>query len=168
MNQLPATPGPPRDARPSLVDRFFPPGLNAYGGSPWVVRAMALAAALLTIRSLVHMFAPDGGAQSIASIDISVEGGATIVGLFAQWGAVQLLLAGIVWLVVLRLRALVPLMALVLFLEPLLRGAMGALRPVETVGTAPGAALNYILLLPLGLLLVLSVTTIRGSGTNPT
>jgi hypothetical protein len=56
---------------------------------------------------------------------------------------------------------MVPFMALVLFLEPVLRAAMGALKPVETIGTAPGAALNNIVLIPLAVLLVLSITTIR-------
>jgi hypothetical protein len=38
------------------------------------------------------VFAPDGGAGSIAGIDISVAGGANIVAVFAQWGWTQLLL----------------------------------------------------------------------------
>jgi hypothetical protein len=75
--------------------------------------------------------------------------------------ALLLLLAGIVWAVVVRLRVMVPFMALVLFLEPVLRAAMGALKPVETIGTAPGAALNNVVLIPLAVLLVLSITTIR-------
>ena len=147
--------------RPSVIDRILPPELNDYRGSRWVVVAMALWAVLLTVRSLIHMFASDGGAESIATIDVSVEGGDNLVALFAQWGALQLLLAGIVWVVVLRLRVLVPFMAVVLFLEPVLRAAMGALKPIETVGTAPGAALNNAALIPLAALLVLSITTIR-------
>jgi hypothetical protein len=38
---------------------------------------------------------------------------------------------------------------------------MDADATIETVGTAPGAALNNVALLPLGVLLVLSLTTIR-------
>lgn len=148
-------------SRPSVVERVFPPKMNDYRGSKWVVVAMAVYAMLLTVRSLIHMFASDGGAHSIATIDIEVEGGDNIVALFAQWGALQLLLAGIVWAAVLRLRVMVPFMALVLFLEPVLRAAMGALKPVETIGTAPGAALNNVVLIPLAVLLVLSITTIR-------
>ena len=158
--------------RPSVIDRILPPGMNGYRGSRWVVIAMALWAVLLTARSLIHMFAADGGAESIATIDISVEGGDNLVALFAQWGALQLLLAGMVWVVVLRVRVLVPFMALVLVLEPVLRAAMGALKPIETMGTAPGAALNDVALIPLGVLLVLSITTIRpdpaGAASDPT
>lgn len=122
---------------------------------------MSLYTVVLTARSLVHMFASDGGAESIATIDVSVEGGENIVALFAQWGALQLLLAGIVWVVVSRQRSLVPLMALVLLLEPILRGVMGAMKPVETVGTAPGAAFNNVGIIPLAALFVFSITTIR-------
>lgn len=148
----------------TVVERILPPKLNDYRGSRWVVVAMAAYAALLTVRSLIHMFASDGGANSIATIDTSVEGGDNIVALFAQWGAVQLMLACIVWVVVIRLRVVIPLMAVVLFIEPILRAAMGALKPIATDGTAPGAALNDFALIPLGVLLVLSITTIR----NPT
>jgi hypothetical protein len=148
-------------ARPSVIDRLLPPEANHYGGSRWVMIAMAAYTTLLTARSLVHMFAEDGGADSIATINIDVEGGDNIVALFAQWGGLQLMLAGIVWVVLWRLRSLVPFMALMLFVEPIMRAAMGALKPVETVGTAPGAALNNVALLPLGVLLVLSLTTIR-------
>jgi hypothetical protein len=41
----------------------------------------------------VHIFAADGGANSIAGIAVDVEGGANIVAMFGQWGASQLLLA---------------------------------------------------------------------------
>jgi hypothetical protein len=145
----------------TVRERVLPSTLNDYRGSRWVVRAMAAYAALLTVRSLIHMFASDGGADSIATIDVSVEGGDNIVAIFAQWGALQLLLAFIVWVVVWRLRVLVPFMALVLFFEPVLRAAMGTLKPIETAGTAPGAALNDVALIPLGALLVLSIVTIR-------
>ena len=47
------------------------------------------------------------------------------------------------------------------FINAVLRAAMGALKPVETIGTAPGAALNNVVLIPLAVLVVLSITTIR-------
>lgn len=145
----------------TVLDRILRPKLNDYRGSRWVVVAMAIYAVPLTVRSLIHMFASDGGAHSIATIDISVEGGDNIVAIFAQWDGLQLMLACIVWVVVIRLRVLVPLMALFLFIEPIMRAAMGALKPVTTEGTAPGAALNDVALIPLGILLVLSITTMR-------
>ena len=67
----------------------------------------------ITARSLVHLLAPDGGAHSIASIDLSVAGGANIVALFGQWGAIQLLLAGLLWVLLLRWPGTTPLVLLV-------------------------------------------------------
>ena len=55
-----------------------------------------------TVRSLIHMFKPDGGAHSIAAIDIHVAGGANLIAIFAQWGASQLMLAFVYWIVIRR------------------------------------------------------------------
>lgn len=91
------------------------------------------------------MFFPDGGAQSIATIDLSVSGGANIVAIFGQLGAIQLLLALLLWVLLLRYRGLVPLVLLVFILEPALRALEGHLKPVTTEGVAPGAAFNWML-----------------------
>jgi hypothetical protein len=99
---------------------------------------------LVTVRSLIHVFAPDGGAQSIATIDTSVAGGHNIIAIFGQWGAIQLLLAALLWLLIIRYPGFVPLVLLVLLAEPVLRSAVGHLKPLVTMGTAPGAALNWV------------------------
>jgi len=101
---------------------------------------------VVTVRSLIHVFAADGGASSIATIDTSVEGGANIIALFGQWGAIQLLLAFLLWVLLLRYRGLTPLVLAVFALEPVLRGLARHLKPIETIGTAPGAALNWVVL----------------------
>src|SRR4029079_2145848 len=75
----------------------------------------------ITVRSLIHMLLPDGGAQSIATIDVQVAGGSNIVAMFGQWGAIQLLLAGLLWALLLRWRGLTPLALLVFAIEPCLR-----------------------------------------------
>jgi hypothetical protein len=98
---------------------------------------------VITIRSLVHLVSPDGGAHSIATIDTSVAGGQNIVAIFGQWGASQLLLVGTLWVLLLRYRGLAPLILCVLLAEPFLRALSGHLKPLLTLGTAPGAALNW-------------------------
>jgi len=98
---------------------------------------------MITARSLIHLFLPDGGASTIATIDINVAGGQNIVGLFGQWGAIQLLLAGVLWMLLISIPGLVPLIIATLLCEPFLRGLSGHLKPIETVGVAPGAALNW-------------------------
>lgn len=108
----------------------------------WFAVALLVA---ITARSLIHLFAPDGGAHSIATIDLSVSGGANIVALFGQWGAIQLLLAALMWTLLLRYRGLLPLILATLLVEPFLRALTGHLKPLTTVGAAPGAVHNWTL-----------------------
>jgi hypothetical protein len=122
---------------------LLPADPNVYHGPDLPFWFVIVALALVTVRSLIHLFKSDGGAHSIATLDISVEGGTTIVGLFGQWGAIQLLLAALLWALVLRYRGLLPLVLLVLLGEPLLRALAGRLKPIRTVGTAPGAKYNW-------------------------
>lgn len=112
---------------------------------------------VITVRSLIHMLLPDGGAQSIATIDVAVAGGSNIVALFGQWGASQLLLALLLWSLLLRYRGLVPLVLAVFAAEPVLRGVAGHLKPVTTMGAAPGVELNWVVLPVLVLLLWMSL-----------
>ena len=114
---------------------------------------------VITVRSFIHLLAPDGGAQSIATIDVAVAGGSNIVAIFGQWGAIQLLLAALLWVLLLRYRGLVPLVLAVFTAEPCLRGLAGHLKPVTTMGTAPGAALNWVVLPALVVLLWMSLCT---------
>jgi len=120
----------------------------------WITTAYLV---VITVRSVIHLVSPDGGAGSIATIDIDVEGGSNIVAIFGQWGAIQLLLAALLWTLTLRYRGLLPLVLLVLTIEPLLRELSGALKPVETMGTAPGAALNSAAAIVVALTFLLSL-----------
>ena len=80
-----------------------------------------------------------------------------IIALFGQWGASQLLLAALLWVLILRYPGFIPLALLVLAIEPFARGLAGHLKPIVTVGIAPGAALNWVAAPPLLLLLWLSL-----------
>lgn len=112
---------------------------------------------IITVRSLLHVFLPDGGAHSIATIDTSGVSGANIVAIFGQWGAIQLLLAALLWALIVRYPGFIPLALLVFAVEPFLRGLSGYLKPITTVGTAPGAALNWVVAPVLVLALWLSL-----------
>jgi hypothetical protein len=112
---------------------------------------------VITVRSCIHLFAADGGAQSIATIDTSVAGGSNIIAIFGQWGATQLLLALLLWVLLLRYRGLLPLVIAVLLVEPFFRALSGNLKPIETMGTAPGAALNWFAVPILAVVLYLAL-----------
>ena len=114
---------------------------------------------VITIRSLVHLFSPDGGAHSIATIDTSVAGGNNIIAIFGQWGASQLLLVGALWVLLLRYRGLIPFILSVLLMEPFLRGLSGHLKPISTMVTAPGAALNWYVVPVVAVTLYLALCT---------
>ena len=109
------------------------------------------------VRSLIHMFAPDGGAQSIATIPLdtyTTEAASTVILVFSLWGLSQLLM-GIFYVIVnWRYKSLIPLMYLFIFVEYVMRLLLGILKPIETTGTAPGSVINYILP-PLAMILFL-------------
>jgi hypothetical protein len=99
---------------------------------------------VIVIRSCIHFFASDGGANSIAGIDISVEGGDNIVAIFHQWGAMQLLLVLLLYVLFFRYPGLTPLISLTLAVEPIFRLISGKIMPVTTEGTPPGESLNGV------------------------
>ncbi len=137
---------------------------NRVRGSPWPARAFALIAIASTARSCIHLLAPDGGAGSIAGMDLNVAGAQGIVFAFALWGSAQLVYALIQLLVALRYRSLVPLMYLLLAFETALRMLVGRMRPVTFAHTPPGAVANYILLpLALAMLAWALWSGVRGS-----
>ena len=126
---------------------------NIIRGSKIPFYVFALYAIVSTVRSLIHLLSPDGGAGTIAGMDLTVAGAEGIIFAFALWGSSQLLFAIIQLLVVLRYRSLVPLMWLMLALEVLLRQLVGAMKPVTFAHTPPGAIGNQ-LILPLALLML--------------
>ena len=93
-------------------------------------------------RSLEHIFAEDGGAESIAGIPLSSyspEAANNIVSIFAQWGFSQLVLSCILLVVIIKMRELIPLMLLFVALENILRGAVGLYKPLILGDSPPGA-----------------------------
>ena len=131
-----------------MLEKLFPKTAdNHYQGHPiakWAFVAMTL---LIIGRSLAHIFLPDGGAQSIATIPLdhfSAEAATVIIGIFAQWGLAQLMF-GLLYVIVLwRYQSLIPLMWAFLFFEWTGRLLLGFYKPFETAGTAPGAVGNMI------------------------
>jgi hypothetical protein len=129
-----------------MIDRLLPRTEERYAGSRWSLGFLTLATVMSTARSLVHLFAPDGGAHTIAGIALDVAGGPNIVALFGQWGASQLVLACLQWVVVLRYRFLVPGMLAIIVLEQLLRLLAGRLKPLVLDAPPPGAYGTYAVL----------------------
>jgi len=126
------------------VKKILPKDPSAFSGFRLVRILLAIYMMVIVIRSCIHFFASDGGANSIAGIDISVEGGDNIVAIFHQWGATQLLLVLLLYVLFFRYPGLTPLIALALAIEPILRFISGKIMPVTTEGTPPGESLNGV------------------------
>ena len=147
-----------------MLEKLLPQAVtNNYRGHPLAKWAL-VALTLMTIgRSLTHMFAEDGGAQSIASIPLdgfSPGAADSLITIFALWGLSQLIVGLLYALVLWRYQSLIPLMYLLFSFEYFMRLIAGAYTPtLETAHTPPGAIVN-ILFLPLGL--VLLFLSIRG------
>ena len=124
------------------IKKLFPNDPSIFDG----FRATRIFAALymfvIVVRSCIHLFAADGGANSIAGVDVSVEGGNNIIAIFHQWGATQLLLVALLLILFFRYPGLTPLIVLTLAIEPVLRFISGQMMEVTSAGTPPGAALN--------------------------
>jgi len=109
------------------------------------------------VRSLLHIFLPDGGAQLIATIPLdsfSEEAKAVVIGMFALWGLSQLLSSLVYVYILLKRKAWLPFAWFLLLIEYVSRWLIGQFKPFETVQTAPGAIGNYIfIVLSIGMLI---------------
>jgi len=132
------------------IKKVFPNNLSKFEGFRIIRFITVLYLSVMVARSCIHLFAADGGAQSIAGIDTSVEGGNNIIAIFHQWGAIQLILAVLLLVLFFRYPGLTPLILLTLILDPILRFVAGQQMSLTTTGTPPGEALNgaslYLLL----------------------
>jgi hypothetical protein len=130
---------------------------NTIRGSKWPQYLFILVAAIGLVRSCIHIFSPDGGAGSIAGMNLAVTGANEVIFAFALWGAEQLLYDLLQWVVILRYRSLIPMMWGVQFLETLGRMLVGRIKPVTFAHTPPGAYQNYIYLALAMLMLMLAL-----------
>ena len=132
------------------IKKVFPNKLSKFEGFRIIRFITVLYLSVMVARSCIHLFAADGGAQSIAGIDTSVDGGNNIIAIFHQWGAIQLILAALLLVLFFRYPGLTPLILLTLILDPILRFVAGQQMSLTTTGTPPGEALNgaslYLLL----------------------
>ena len=142
-----------------MLDKLFPRKLsNNYQGKPiakWVFIGITL---VTIVRSLIHITAPDGGSQSIATIPVDSYGeaaAATVILLFSLWGLSQLLMGFVYGIVLWRYQALIPFMYVLLIIEYGMRIILGLLKPIETVGTASGGVGNFIFV-PLAIIMLIS------------
>ncbi len=125
------------------IKKVLPKDPTVFNGFRTVRLVTALYLMLVLVRSCIHLFASDGGAHSIAGVDTSVVGGDNIIAMFHQWGAIQLILGLLLFVLFFRYPGLTPLILVTLAMDPVMRSLSGHLKHLTTVGTPPGAMLNW-------------------------
>jgi hypothetical protein len=139
------------------IKKLLPNNPTKFEGFRAIRIVTAIYLLVMVVRSCIHLFAADGGAQSIAGIDTSVEGGNNIIAIFHQWGAIQLILAVLLFVLFFRYPGFTPLILLTLALDPVMRFIAGQMMSLTTTGTPPGEALNAAAFYLLALLFIASL-----------
>ena len=137
--------------------RILPKDPTRYSGYRAIRVILAIFLIAVVGRSTIHLVASDGGANSIAGIDVSVAGGDNIIAIFHQWGATQLLLALFLVLLFFRYPGLTPLILLSLAMDPVVRAIAGQFKAVTAEGTPPGESLNWIAFYLISALFIASI-----------
>ena len=134
---------------------LFPEAQNDYKGYKAVIVIVVLLAIVSTVRSLIHIFLPDGGSNAIAGLVIPGDANSAVIFTFAWTGLYQLIFAVILWIVLIRYRNLLPLMILLLFFEELGLFLIPLFKPIASslMTHTPPEAIGNKLLLPLILIL---------------
>lgn len=134
------------------MSAFLPPSTNEqYRGSRYAAWFLALYGVFWIVPGMIHSFLPDGGAGTIAGLDLS-HNPTMIFGLFAWAGATQIAHGLVTLMVALRYRTLVPLFLLVSLLERLLLSVSGWVTHVPVSGHHPPEHYGSLAALPMILL----------------
>jgi len=124
------------------IKKVLPEDISIFQGFRLIRFITVLYMLVMVVRSCIHLFAVDGGAQSIAGIDTSVAGGDNIIAIFHQWGAIQLILAVLLLVLFFSYPGLTPMVLLTLVFDPVMRFIAGQMMSVTSTSTPPGEALN--------------------------
>ncbi len=132
---------------------------NELRSSRIIVLVFIVITIVTLVRSCIHLLAPDGGAGSIAGIDLSIAGGGNIIAIFALWGLSQLIIGFVFLVVLLRYKSLIPFMYILIVIEYSGRIMIGYMKPLLVTHVPPGAIGNYIMVPLAVLMLILSFRT---------
>jgi len=132
---------------------LFPESANNEYNGYKVAKYVFLGIIVMTvIRSCIHVFAPDGGAGTIARFDTSGPQGQNLISIFAQWGLMQLIVVFIFIIVYIRYQSLISFCWLLIFFEYTGRVLVGLSKPAILPQAPPGALL--ILLIPISIVML--------------
>ena len=145
-----------------MVNRIFPKQLdNQYRGNKIAIWLLALLTLMNTGISCVAIFKPDGGAQSADGIPLDTYAPAAahaVIGVVAFLGLADLLLCVLIIIALIRYRAMIPLMYVVIVLNWLAHKGIGLMKPIARTGTSSGHYLTWSLFALSVIGLILAVT----------
>lgn len=145
-----------------MLSRILPPRAdNRFRGHAAALWLFVPLTFMKVALGLVHIFRADGGAQSVSTmpLDAYPAGAAqNIIGLMARMGLEQLLLGLLFVVVLLRYRALVPLMYAVAVAHYAAQYAIASMKPLALAGTSGASTMHMVIgaISALGLLLSLA------------
>ena len=132
-----------------MLSRILPQRLdNDYRGYKAAIWIFAIITLMKLGLGLVHIFSADGGAQSVTHIPLDrYPAGAAqnVVGLFARMGLEQLLLGLLFVTVLLRYRAMIPLMFLFAVVAQAGAFALAAGKPLSLTVPSGAAPVHLVL-----------------------
>jgi hypothetical protein len=133
-----------------MLDRILPRRLdNDYRGRRLALWLFAPVIVMKTGIALTTIFNGQQAAQSADGLPLASFGAAgaeAVVTLFALWGVAQLVIIAIGVLALVRYRAMIPLMFVLLLLEWIGRKAVLLAMPIARTGAGPGQYVNLALL----------------------
>jgi hypothetical protein len=133
-----------------MLQRIFPQSIdNRYRGHPAGLWLFVPITFVNLVISLVAIFAPDGGAQSADGVPLNTFGPAAaeaVVAVVAVLGLAHLLLSLLFVLALVRYRAMIPLMYVLIVLDYFCRKGVRLLKPIAHVGAPPGVSVSLILI----------------------
>ena len=115
-------------------------------GALWLFVPVLIVKTGIALGTIFNGRAAAQSADGIPLDRFGADGAQAVVALFAIWGLAQLVLCGLGVLALVRYRAMVPLLFLLLLLEQLARKGILMVQPIPRAGTAPGGAINLALL----------------------
>jgi hypothetical protein len=146
-----------------MLERIFPKCIDnryrGYRAALWLLYGLTFVNVAI---ALVAIFRKDGGAQSADRIPLDTYGVAAaqaVIGVVAFLGLAKLLMGLLSVLALIRYRALVPLMYLVLVVDYLAHKGIGWMKPILRDGTHVG---GYVTLILFGMSVVGLVLSISG------
>ena len=122
---------------------------NTYRGQKlalWLFGLVVLMKLAISLNSIINGHTVASSADGIPVDTFTPAGAQAFVSLFAAWGLAQVVICVLCIVVLIRYRALVPFLFLVLLLEHLSRRLIFYVMPIVRTGTSTNLTVNLVLL----------------------